>query len=139
MFLCCISNFQVVFQRMQLARKLAEEHEWAVTQELPHPLQSTLAKGRSHYSEMTSLLVESSDRERRMELQFQWKGLTVRLARLKHEAAADTGLGPGIGSGPGLGLGEEDGSRWEDKCRSTQELTGTNFREKILSLFTDQY
>lgn len=103
---------------MRNARKLAEGHGWQVAQEMPHPLQSSaLAKLQDQYSEMSSLLLESSDRLRKMELLFAWSDLVVTAGRL---------------------VGHEGGQeKWETRNLHLKDMPGSNNKEKMLSLFTN--
>lgn len=106
---------------MKHARKLAEDHGWEVTQELPRPLQScALAKLQDRYSNMVSLLLETRNRQRKTELLFSWDDLRVNAGKL---AKAPVGK-------------EGAGEQWERKTLSLQDITGSNFREKVTSLFT---
>ena len=116
---------------MKLAKKLAEEHKWEVSQELPHPLQPrALAKrlgegegeGRDQHPEMSSLLLDSSDRQRKMELLFKWKDFVANVSTLR--------ASPGNGDGRG-------GEKWETTCLTTRDLSGANSRERIASLLTN--
>jgi hypothetical protein len=118
---------QIVFQRMKHVRKLAEDHGWQVTQEMPHPLQSsTVAKLQNGYSEMTSLLLESKDRRSKVELVLSWDDLNVGVARLVKQAAGSGGVAVGT-------------DKWEIKHLQLQDMSGANFKEKITSLFTGNY
>lgn len=115
-----ILKHEVVFQQMKNTRKLALDHGWHVAQETPHPLQSiALAKLQDQYSEMSSLLLESSDRQRKMELLFGWSDLTVTAGRLISQE----------------GVTEAD-QRWETKNLRLQDVPGSNNRDKMSSLFT---
>ena len=114
-----------MFQRTKLARKLAEDCKWEVVQELPRPLQSSaLAKLHGEYSEMASLWVESSSRQCKLELLFQWDDLTVSASR----------LWPAPGAENSVSRNEE---KWETERVVVQNLTGVNFKEKMVSLFTE--
>lgn len=117
---------------MKYARKLAEDCGWHVGQELPHPLQSsTLAKLQDSFSSTTSLLLESGNRQRKMELVFGWGDMTARVGSLVARGEESAG-----GSGRDV-VGSNE--KWETMQIPLQDIAGSNFREKINSLITDNH
>ncbi len=140
-----------MFQRMKHVSKLAAQHKWEVVQELPHPLlSSTFAPSscpsvdssllpqqeRGEYSETTSLLLESSDSQSRMELLFNWNKLTVTKSSLKPSPTATITQGVVVG---GVANGQHmDTHKWASKT-ITLLPTGkavTNLRGNFIALFT---
>lgn len=122
---------QVVFQRMKLARKLAEDRKWRVMQELPHPLQScALGRLQSEHPQTTSLLLESdSASQRKVEVVFQWEGLSISVSGLK-PASSKEGEEQGEG-------GVVSVDQWETKSVATKDMSGSNIREKFISVLTN--
>ena len=144
---------QVMFHRMKHASKLAAEHKWEVVQEMPHPLLSSSippAPPTSHllgptphqqgsgYSETTSLLLESSDSQGRLELLFNWNGLTATKSSLRPDpvpspaALSSQGV---VGVATSL---QVDIDKWESRTITFPPHGGDlrNFREHYLSLLS---
>ena len=119
---------QVVFHRMQLVSKLAEQLKWQVIQQLPHPLLSpALARLQEKYAESTSLRLESSDCQHTLELLFHWNQLSVCTGSLKATP-------PGVG-----GAADRVEGKWESRSVVMQDIPGASVREKFTNLFSNQY
>ena len=116
---------------MKHASKLAVEQEWVVLQEQPRPLLSSAAcpldvpLRRGEYSETTSLLLESSDAQRRIELLFNWNNFTVTRSSLK-ASPIDSSTGQLM-----------DVGKWESRTTVIPNPNhNTHFRDQFLALFT---
>lgn len=111
---------------MLLASGLAvEQQKWRVVQELPHPLLSpALAKLQQGYSESCSLLLESPDCRRNLWLLFRWGALSASLGTLRPAT-------------PLTSDGTVRGESWKSRDVTLQDMTGSNIRDKLTSLFAN--
>ena len=111
---------------MKLARKLAEDHKWRVMQELPHTLQSyALARLQGEHPQTTSLLLESdSASQRKVEVVFQWEGLSISVSGLKPSSGKEEG-------------GVISMEQWETKSVTLKDVSGNNIKEKFISILTN--